>query len=91
MNKKLTVGAIAVIVLIPLLLLISGTRVLISERKVNPGETYAVPDYGNLGASKQASLACKYFTGRSMITTVFWYSSNNIMGKDQCPFTTSAE
>lgn len=91
MIRKITFGAIAVIAFIPLLLLISGTRVLISERKINSGETYEVPDYGNLGASKQASLACKYFTGRGVITTVFWYSPNNFMGKDECPFTTSAE
>ena len=58
----------------------------VSEKKVNPGETYIVIDYGNLGDSKSSSLACKYFSGRSILTKVFWYSPNNILGKDECPF-----
>lgn len=71
---------------ISLALLLSGKRVLISEKKVNPGESYFVSDYGNLGESKQASLVCEYFTGRSLLTKVFWHSPNNILGRDQCPF-----
>jgi hypothetical protein len=47
-----------------------------------------VSDYGNLGDSKQASLVCEYFTGRSLLTKVFWHSPNNILGRDQCPFLT---
>ena len=86
MQKKPVVSLIVIFVLFPLLLLLSGARVLVSERKVNPGEFYEVTSYGNLGENKQASLACHYFTGRSIVTSVFWYSSNNFMGKDQCPF-----
>ena len=67
-------------------LLLSGKRVLISEKKVSPGESYFVSEYGNLGESKQASLVCEYFTGRTLLTRVFWYSPNNILGRDQCPF-----
>ena len=67
-------------------LLLSGKRVLVSETKVTPGEHFVVPDHGDLGSNKQASLVCRYFTGRSILTTVFWFSSNNIMGRDQCPF-----
>jgi len=68
-------------------LLITGKRILLSETKVKPGDSYSAPDYGNLGESKSASLVCKYFTGRSVLTRVFWYSPNNLMGKDECPFT----
>jgi hypothetical protein len=67
-------------------LLISGSRVLISEHRVNPGDTYVLPDWGNLGSAQQAQLVCRYFTGRSVKATVLWYSSNNIMGADECPF-----
>lgn len=68
-------------------LLITGKRILLSETEVKPGDSYFVPDYGNLGESTSASLVCKYFTGRSVLTRVFWYSPNNIVGKDECPFT----
>lgn len=71
---------------ISLALLLSGKRVLISEKKVSPGESYFVSDYGDLGKSQQAHLVCGYFTGRSLLTKVLWYSPNNILGRDQCPF-----
>jgi hypothetical protein len=67
-------------------LLISGNRVLLSETKVEPGQNYVVSDWGNLGKAEQASLVCKYFTGRSVKISVYWYSPNNLLGKDQCPF-----
>ena len=74
------------ILFVSIILLVSGKLVLVSEIKVNPGENYIVLDYGNLGDNKQASLACKYFSGRSILTKVFWYSPNNFLGKDECPF-----
>ena len=67
-------------------LLISGNRILVDEKMVNPGDHYLVVDYGDLGKSDQGSLVCRYFTGRSILTRVFWRSSDNIFGKDQCPF-----
>lgn len=69
-----------------LVLLVSGYRLLISEKRVDPGQFYIVEDYGNLGSNSQASLACSYFSGRSIKTAVFWYSSNNLFGRDSCPF-----
>lgn len=79
---------LAAFVVISLLLLASGKRILVYEKKVNPGESYIVPEHGNLGEAQQASLVCRYFTGRSVLTSVLWYSPNNILGKDQCPFIT---
>ena len=69
-----------------LILLISGFRVLLNEKKVLSGERYETEDYGNLGDNKSASLVCKYFDGRKTRITIFWYSANNIMGRDSCPF-----
>ena len=86
MRNKLIAGLIFISILFPLLLLFSGARILFSEKRVNPGDLFTVQDYGNLGQMNQSSLVCKYFTGRSIITSVFWYSSNNFMGRDQCPF-----
>jgi hypothetical protein len=31
---------------------------------------------GDLGRAAQASLVCKYFTGRNVIVKVFWYAPN---------------
>jgi hypothetical protein len=80
---------IGLLALSVLALLVSGKRVLINEVKVNPGDHYVVEEHGDLGASTSATLVCRYFTGRSVLVSVFWYSSNNIMGKDQCPFIAS--
>lgn len=92
MNKRLrkwlvslglTLGTLTAI---DLTLLVSGSRVLVHEDLVQPGENYIVPHYGNLAKNGQASLVCRYFTGRGFINDVLWYSANNLMGHDQCPF-----
>jgi hypothetical protein len=67
-------------------LLVSGYRVLMKETLVRPGEYYLVEGYDNLGDANQASLACRYFTGRAFMTIVFWYSESNVLGRDSCPF-----
>jgi hypothetical protein len=67
-------------------LLFSGKRILVTERLVKPGDKYSVDEYGDLGKEDQRSLLCQYFTGRSILTRVFWYSPENLFGKDQCPF-----
>jgi hypothetical protein len=75
-----------VLIFSSLVLLASGRRILVWEVMVNPGDRYIVAHYGDLGANNSASLACHYFTGRSIITSVYWYAPNGFMGKDQCPF-----
>lgn len=84
--SRVALGLVVTAALVSGGLLLSGKRVLILEHRINPGETYVVSDHGNLGDSKQASLVCRYFTGRSIVTTVLWYSPNNVLGRDQCPF-----
>lgn len=84
---KALVGIIILIVSICwVYLLVSDSKLLLSETKVNPGGQLYVEGYGNLGANKQASLVCKYFNGRKLMQKVFWYSPNNFMGRDSCPF-----
>jgi hypothetical protein len=68
-------------------LLVSGNRVLVWQAKVEPGQRYEVEGWGDLGKNQQASLACYYFTGRSIKPQVYWYSPSNVMGKDECPTT----
>jgi len=67
-------------------LLLGGRRVLVAETKVEPGQSYVVEGWGDLGKAPQPSLACRYFTGRSITTAVWWYSAGNFRGRDSCPF-----
>ena len=59
--------------------------VLISERRVKPGESYVVEEWGNLGAGS-GSLYCRYFTGRAVAGIVYHYSPNGMFGRRACPF-----
>lgn len=72
------------------LLLLSGKRILVFEKVVYPGESFLIKDYGDLGKENNPSLVCKYFTGRSITTSVFWFSPNNHLGNDECPFLRSS-
>lgn len=83
--RALLIAVISVLVIAWLALLVSDGRLLLSETKVEPGQDFVVPEWGNVGKAGQASLVCKYFTGRSTVMRVFWYSPNNILGKDACP------
>lgn len=83
--------AIGILVAASFGLLVTNKRVLIWQTKVNPGDSYVVEEHGNVGASEQSSLVCRYFTGRSIKMTVLWYSSNNVLGREQCPFLASGE
>jgi len=61
------------------------TNELAEETIVRPGESYLVEEYGDLGASEQASLVCRYnFRGEEK-TRVYWYAPHDIMGKSYCP------
>lgn len=89
--KGWTAIAAATILLFAVVLLATGSRVLIWETRVNPGQIYIAGEWGDLGAAGHPQLVCRYFTGRSIQLSVLWYSSNNIMGRDQCPFFVKAE
>jgi hypothetical protein len=67
-------------------LLFSGNRVFIQQILVHPRQTYIVHGFGDVGKQGQASLVCRYFTGRGIATDVLWYSSTNQSGRDECPF-----
>lgn len=67
---RFVVGILALICVANLALLATDRRVLIHERKVTPGETYEVEGWGDLGSAQQSSLACRYWTGRSVVTQV---------------------
>ncbi|HEX8413091.1 MAG TPA: hypothetical protein VF637_04305, partial [Sphingomicrobium sp.] len=77
---------VAVLIVIEAVIVITGARLLLQETLVRPGTDFVVPEYGNLKSNQQASLVCRYFNGRGVVTDVLWYSANNIMGRDECPF-----
>ncbi|MDR6850605.1 hypothetical protein J2Y54_000098 [Sphingomonas sp. BE123] len=84
--RKVAAWVLAAAILINLALLITDHRLLVGEKKVNPGQRYIVEGYGDAGSNEQSVLVCSYWTGRSVVRNVLWYSSNNVMGRDQCPF-----
>ena len=70
-----------------LALLATGNRVLVREEFLAPGTYYTHPQSGeSFTVGKSGSFACHYFTGRSVLTAIFYYSSSNMFGKDSCPF-----
>ncbi|MCP6718809.1 MAG: hypothetical protein KJI71_01075 [Patescibacteria group bacterium] len=89
LNKILKI--LIIIALIWVAFSISGARILVSEVKVKPGQEYYVEGWGNLGEASQTQLVCRYFNGRKILTKVLWYSSNNILGRDSCPFLYSSQ
>ena len=77
---------IASIAAVWFIVLVTDTKVLLWQTKVKKGQYYYVEEHGDLGKSNQSTLVGRYFNGRGIITKVFWYSSNNIFGRDSCPF-----
>ena len=82
-KRRVALGMVVGLIVADALVLISGRRLLISERRVHAGENVQVQGYGNVSGE---TLVCKYFTGRSTVIRVFFYSANNMMGRDECPF-----
>jgi hypothetical protein len=84
--KNAVVVSASLVGLIAVFLLLTGYGLLVWERLVSPGQHYDLKDYGDLGELGSSSLVCTYFTGRGVVTTVFWHSSDDILGRDTCPF-----
>jgi hypothetical protein len=84
--KKYFLIFTGVFLLITLSLLLTDTRVLVFEEKIAPGNSLEISGFVYSGTPYQGQLVCRYFSGRSILTTVYWLSPNNVMGKDQCPF-----
>ena len=74
-----------------LILLLTGNRILVGERLINKGERIPEEDNRLIEEHDQAVLVCKYFTGRSVLPRILYYSSNGIMGADSCPFLFKAD
>lgn len=83
--RRLVLIVLATLLLSNLALLVTDRRVLVHQHRVEPGETYRLEGWGDLGTAQQVQLVCRYWTGRGVVATVLWYSQNNIMGRDQCP------
>jgi hypothetical protein len=75
--------AVGTVLLCEAALLITGSRVLIGEQRIPPGEMAKMADWGDVYGD---SLICTHFTGRSVTKTVYTYSPNDVMGRSECPF-----
>lgn len=78
-------GFLGVCIITEAALLFSSKRALVRQTLVHPGQSYFVPGFGDVGKQAQASLVCRYFTGRGIAIDVLWYSATNQMGRDECP------
>jgi hypothetical protein len=74
--------AFFVLAAIELFLLLSGCRILVWQQRVPQGQTVTVSDWGEVQGD---SIVCRYFTGRTISTSVFGYSPDGIFGKTECP------
>jgi hypothetical protein len=77
--KRAAIVIAAVIALSWLALLLTDTRVLVAEVKVELGQESFVEGYGNLKEDKQAFFVCSYFNGArycgpcfGMLQTTSW-------------------
>jgi len=78
--KKKSLIFFLIIIFFCLVLLISGTRILIYENK-----KFIIDPFEN-NKKSILYLECTYFTGRNFTLIEYHYSKNNIMGRDSCPF-----
>ncbi len=83
--KSAAIAAVALLGLAWVALVVTDTRILVEEKLIRPGQRYVVEGYGDLAQNSQASLVCRYFNGRRVLSTVFWHAPNNFMGRDSCP------
>jgi hypothetical protein len=84
--KRILFTLLATALIVEILLVVSERSVLVWQDTVQPGETYTLEGYGNLGNSKQTTLACYYFTGFGVVGVAKWYSPNNFLGVRRCQF-----
>ena len=81
---KLAIRVFAIAVVANVLLMVSGHRLLLRERAVQPGDNYSAGDYwGDLGTYERPTIACWYWTGRSLIPEAFLYGSEK-SERDEC-------
>ena len=85
----LTTIVFLVILISEVFLFLSGSKILVEETEVKPGD-YLISDelsqiFGNRNESVNALLLCKYFNGRKVVFRKYEYSPINEGGKDACP------
>ena len=81
--RRWIVSVIGGLVIADLVLAVSGYRLLVRERLVQPGENYEAGHWGDLGEYGKPALACWYWTGRNLIPEASWFGSGE-SEKDEC-------
>ena len=79
--------AIAVVAAAELTILFSGYRILLWEQRGSESAPVVIADHEPIGPE---GIVCRYFNGRGISSRVYWYSANNLMGRDACPFLLSS-
>lgn len=84
-KSLLLMRVLAFVIFADLMLMISGYRLLIHERAVQPGQSYSAGHWGDLGSYERETIACWYWTGRRLLPEAFWYGAGK-SERDECSF-----
>ncbi len=93
MNLKNLLYIVTLIVFVTfsseIFLVLSGSKILLEEVQVGPGEFLESDDliqiFGEENKNSYPVLLCKYFNGRKIVFRTYKYSPINEGGKDACP------
>lgn len=86
-RKRWLAAAVAVLAAADLALLTSGWRILVHESRLGIPLRFDVVFGSPQPRIERYVMACRYFTGRSILTTAFAYDPQGLKGIDECPFT----
>lgn len=81
---RLAAYAVAIVVALDIVLMVSGYRVLVHERIVQPGERFEVEGW-TFGSFERPVVLCRYWTGRSLKLTSRVYGTSE-GESDECRF-----
>jgi len=85
---KIFRGVVLLVLGLWICITVFGLRLNVSQKIIQKGEPFPASvskDYGDVNTSSDGALVCGYFTGIRLVYSVYWYSPNNIIGKDSCP------
>ena len=91
--RRVFIFSIGVLAVADTILLLSGERVLVRETLVTQLDQMMDPNHAHIPGEElpQDTLICSYWTGRAILKAEFHFESNNIFGRDSCPFVYAPE
>ncbi len=75
---------VMLVVVADLVMALAGYSLNYDRRIVQPGESYFAEEFGDLGAQKTPTLACRYWTGIGSRFAIYQYGTEGD-AKSDCP------